>query len=36
MRGGLVLLVGLRKNRLIHVKNSAFEVFFLSEHVVLE
>ena len=28
MRGGLALLVGLRKNRLIRVKNSAFKFSF--------
>ena len=36
MRGGLALLVGLRNNRLIRAKNSAFEVFFRSKYVALE
>ena len=35
MRGGLALLAGLR-DRLIRVKNSAFEVFFRSKYVALE
>ena len=36
MRGGLALLVGLRKNRLFHIKNSAFKVFSRSKYVALE
>ena len=36
MRGRLAHLIGLRKNRLIRVKNSGFDVFFRSKYVALE